>query len=604
MLKLVTRTLIFCLFWQFSHAQVEQDCVNAIPICSNTPINGGADGYGIDDFNGAFSNGCFERQLSSGVIESNSAWYHFRTGASGQLGFNIGHSSDEDWDFVLYRASDCGNLGEPVRCNFWDNSDAKSFLGVGEDPTGDMNTIYYEDWLEVSPGEDYYLLINNFSNLNSGFSIQFTGNIWVTNPTDALDCSIVDNLLGAPIAACEGETITLDATSTGALSYEWYSDTGNGFQLISGATAASYSVTTSAQYRVVVTTAMETIVSDVQVGFNPVPVTESLVDEVFCHVPDMIFDLEEKNIEALGAQSPDDFVVSYHATQTNANLGIYPLLKQYPKGPGQETIYVRTTSLLNPDCFDASQSFVLDAIETPELTFSEEAVICESIGYIEIGETLPNPMYTYQWSTGQQTPTITVTEPGEYTLTATNSSSGSSCETSKTIVVGISTLPNIADVNVDVQDLRTNNIVTIITEGNTTNFEYRLDDGAYQTNNVFEGVTPGNHKVYLRDINGCGEIVDDIVVVGFLSTFSPNGDVLNETWRIEGLSELSSPIVTIYDRYGKLIKQMTEFDAGWDGSFNGKPLPSTDYWFKLSYVDENGIRVNAKYLQSHFSLVR
>jgi gliding motility-associated-like protein len=594
---------MFCLFWQFSHAQVSQECVNAIPICSNTPINGGTNGFGADDFNGATSSGCLEQTLS-GAIESNSAWYRFRTSASGQLGFNIGHNSNEDWDFALYQASDCSNLGEPIRCNFFDNSENKSFIGVGEDPTGDEDSVHYEDWLDVNAGEDYYLFINNFSNVNSGFSIQFTGDIWVTNPTDALDCSIINNLLGPPIAACENETIILDATTSGATGYEWYSDTGSGFQPISGATAPTYTVTGSAQYRVVVTTAMETIISDVQVGFTPVPVTAPVSDEIFCHIPDMMFDLAAKDAEALGSQDPDDFVVSYHSSQTDANLGINPLQKQYAKNSGQEIIYIRTTSMANPECYDTSESFVLDAIETPELTFSEEVVICESIGSVQIGETIPNPGFTYQWSNGEQTPTITVSEEGEYTLTATNSSSGSSCETSRTVTVSVSTVPSIADVSIDVQDLRTNNIVTIITEGDATNLEYRMDDGAYQSSNVFEGVAPGNHKVYLRDIYGCGEVEDDIVVVGFLTTFSPNGDVLNESWHIEGLSELNSPIVTIYDRYGKLIKQMTEFDAGWDGSLNGQPLPSTDYWFKLSYMDENGNRVNAKYLQSHFSLVR
>lgn len=603
MVKLVIRTIMFCLFWQFSHAQVSQECANAIPICSNTPINGGTNGFGADDFNGATSSGCLEQTLS-GAIESNSAWYRFRTSASGQLGFNIGHNSNEDWDFALYRASDCNNLGEPIRCNFFDNSENKSFIGVGEDPTGDEDSVHYEDWLDVNAGEDYYLFINNFSNVNSGFSIQFTGDIWVTNPTNALDCSIINNLLGPPIAACENETVVLDATTSGATGYEWYSDTGGGFQPISGATAPTYTVTGSAQYRVVVTTAMETIISDVQVGFTPIPVTAPVSDEIFCHIPDMMFDLAGKDAEALGSQDPDDFVVSYHSSQTDADLGINPLQKQYAKNSGQEIIYIRTTSMANPECYDTSESFVLDAIETPELTFSEEVVICESIGSVQIGETIPNPGFTYQWSNGEQTPTITVSEEGEYTLTATNSSSGSSCETSRTVTVSMSTVPSIADVSIDVQDLRTNNIVTIITEGNATNLEYRMDDGAYQSSNVFEGVAPGNHKVYLRDIYGCGEVEDDIVVVGFLTTFSPNGDVLNESWHIEGLSELNSPIVTIYDRYGKLIKQMTEFDAGWDGSLNGQPLPSTDYWFKLSYMDENGNRVNAKYLQSHFSLVR
>ncbi|MBT8312112.1 MAG: hypothetical protein HKP23_04680, partial [Flavobacteriaceae bacterium] len=171
-------------FWL--SAQVAVDCANAIPICNNTPTNGGTQDYGIDDFNGAISSGCLEQTLS-GAIESNSAWYRFRTGASGQLGFNIGFDTSEDWDFALYQTDDCNNLGEPVRCNFFDNQDMQAYMGVGEDPTGDTDTFLYEDWLYVEPGEEYYLLINNFSNTNSGFSIQFSGEIFVTNPFDALD---------------------------------------------------------------------------------------------------------------------------------------------------------------------------------------------------------------------------------------------------------------------------------------------------------------------------------------------------------------------------------------------------------------------------------
>ncbi len=600
MVKSVLKALLCTLVWQFGYTQVSPDCATVVPICNNTPINGGTNGFGVDDFYGAASSGCLE-QTTSGTIESNSAWYRFRTGASGQLGFNIGHNSSEDWDFALYQASDCSALGEPIRCNFFDNSDSKRFIGVGEDPTGDGESVHYEDWLQVEPGQDYYLFINNFSNVNSGFSIQFTGDIWLTNPNDALDCSIINNLLGPPIAACEGDTVVLDATTSGAVGYEWYSDTGSGFQLISGANASTYTAPDSAQYRVVVATGTGTIISDVQVGFNASPVTGTLTDAVYCHTPNTTFDLSTKDIEALGNQNPNEFIVSYHSSQSDADRGISPLPKEYEKSPGQETIYVRTTSLANPNCYDASESFLLDAIEVPELTFSEQMVICEGTGAITIGETMPNPNYTYQWSTGEQSPSIMVSEEGEYTVTVTHASSGSSCEATKTITVNISELPVITDVEID--DFKPRNTVRIITESNTE-LEYRLDDGDFQSSNTFEDVLPGSHEVTMRDIHGCGEVRENIVVVGYLASFSPNGDVLNERWQIEGLSELNSPVVTIFDRYGKMIKQMTELDAGWDGNLNGKPLPSTDYWFKLSYVDANGNRVNAKYLQSHFSLKR
>ena len=33
--------------------------------------------------------------------------------------------------------------------------------------------------------------------------------------------------------------------------------------------------------------------------------------------------------------------------------------------------------------------------------------------------------------------------------------------------------------------------------------------------------------------------------------------------------------IYIFDRYGKLLKQLSPLGQGWDGTFNGKPLPAT-----------------------------
>ncbi|WP_420400563.1 T9SS type B sorting domain-containing protein [Flagellimonas sp.] len=600
-LKSAMTLIAVAIFSQMTYTQVIPDCGNAVPICSNTPVNGGTNGYGVDDFSGVTVSGCLE-QTTSGSIESNSAWYRFRTNASGQLGFNIGHDNSEDWDFALYRTSDCNNLGDPIRCNFFDNSDAKSFIGVGEDPTGDPNSVHYEDWLQVMPGEDYMLFINNFSNSNSGFSVQFTGDIWTTNPTDALDCSIINNLLGSPIAACEGDTVTLDATTAGALSYTWYNDTGSGYAPISGETNPTLMVSTSAMYRVVVATSSGSIISDVQAFFSAIPVAQPVMDEGFCHTPDMVFDLQTKDSEVLGTQNPSEYIVSFHASAGDAASGANPLSKQYAKAPGSENIYVRLTSSTNPDCYDDSQHFILNAVETPEPTFPIEATLCDGSPGIVIGETLPNPSYSYVWSTGETTPNITVSQAGDYTVTITHSQGGVDCGVDRTVSTAISNTPVIS-VDIDFEDIKPSNTVTIQNDAEGS-FEYRLDDGPYQTNPVFDEVLPGAHTVTARDIHGCSEVTENFVVVGFSPSFSPNGDVLNETWQIEGLSVLDSPVVTIYDRYGKLLWEMTEFSPGWDGSFQGMPLPSTDYWFKLSYLDTDGNRIYAKHLQSHFSLRR
>ena len=313
--------LIFLLVFigNYLNGQVSGDCVSAVPICTNTPINGGAVGFGVDDFNGDTRTGCIESPANQ-TIESNSAWYRFRTGASGQLGFNIGHNSEEDWDFALYLADGCSDLGEPVRCNFFDNRDGSQFIGVGEDPTGVEDSVQYEEFLNVEPNQNYLLFINNFSSSNSGFSIQFTGDIFTTNPDTALDCSIISNLLGSPIAACDNAPVTLDASTPGATSYSWFMDAGNGFQPIVGETNATLDITVDALYRVQVITTSETIVSDVQVAFSFAPTAFAVEDEIFCETDEETFDLSQKNREALGSQNPESYMVSYHNSLADAEM--------------------------------------------------------------------------------------------------------------------------------------------------------------------------------------------------------------------------------------------------------------------------------------------
>lgn len=591
--------LLVSLCCSWSYGQIAVDCSNAIPICNNTPTNGGTQGYGVDDFNGAFSSGCLEQTLS-GAIESNSAWYRFRTGASGQLGFNIGFDTSEDWDFALYQTNDCNNLGDPVRCNFFDNQDQEAFMGVGEDPTGSSATVLYEDWLQVEPGQDYYLLINNFSNTNSGFSIQFTGNIFVTNPFDALDCSIINNLLGPPLAACDNQNIVLDATTTGALSYNWYSDTGSGFQLLTGENNPTLNVMVSAMYRVQVVTASGNIISDVQVAFSVAPTTSAISDENLCSGIGT-FDLSQKDAQALGLQDPGEILVSYHSSAADASAGLNQLPVQYPVFAGTETVYVRTTSRSNPNCYDASESFQLEVVETPVAGFQTEVFICEDSNGEVIGEATPNSQYTYSWDTGETTSSLMVSTAGVYTLTITNSQSGLDCINTIPITVVVGETPTIAEVIIE--DLQADNTIEIIA-GVEGDFEYQIDSGTFQESNIFTNVAPGAHTVTVQDLNGCGSVSDNITVVGFPKFFTPNGDGSNDYWHVMGVTSLEEPIVHVFDRFGKLIKQLDENSLGWDGTFNGKELPSTDYWFQLTYMDTQGQRIEAKYISNHFALRR
>ena len=595
---LITGCLLVSFLGLFS--QVSPDCGTAIPICNNTPVTGGVQGYGQDDFWGVARTGCLEGSLS-GDIESNSAWYRFRTAASGQLGFNIGFDAAEDWDFALYRASDCGDLGEPIRCNFFDNQDRETYMGVGEDPTGNTETFLYEPWLEVEPGQDYYLLINNFSNANTGFSIQFSGEIFQTNPDDALDCSIIDNLLGPPVAACEGSPVLLDASTTHALGYQWFLDTGSGYQTIPGITTPTHLAATSGFYRVVVALpGGSQIISDVQVTFSPAAIAYPIADMGNCGGTSA-FNLHDLDDQALGDQSPDEFRVSYHLSPSDAGQGINALPPEWLPSPGSLTVYYRVSSLQNPNCYDASRHFELIELPPPTLELPPQALLCEGGNPPLLGPLIPEEGVSYQWSSGETSHRISPAEPGSYTLTATRTEGDLQCEISQTVEVIASVPPAIDQIRI--ADLQTSNTVTVepAVQGN---FEYALNDGPYQSSPVFEGVPPGSHRLQMRDVWGCGTLTETITVVGYNTFFTPNGDGYQDLWQISGLEQLTDPVVYIFDRYGKMIKQLDDTSAGWDGTFNGRPLPATDYWFRLEYEDQDGQRINARYLRTHFSLKR
>tara|TARA_R110002051_G_scaffold170841_1_gene241422 strand:+ start:8721 stop:10160 length:1440 start_codon:yes stop_codon:yes gene_type:complete len=150
-----------------------------------------------------------------------------------------------------------------------------------------------------------------------------------------------------------------------------------------------------------------------------------------------------------------------------------------------------------------------------------------------------------------------------------------------------------------------NNIEIIVEDlrGNGS-FEYAINGGEFQDSAIFLDVPPGLNTVIINDKNGCGTTnAIEFLVVGYPKFFTPNGDSTNDVWNIKGIETLSDPVVFIFDRYGKLLKQLDAFSA-WDGTYIGKEMPASDYWFRFEYNEvESGI-VIAKTTQNHFSLKR
>ena len=85
----------------------------------------------------------------------------------------------------------------------------------------------------------------------------------------------------------------------------------------------------------------------------------------------------------------------------------------------------------------------------------------------------------------------------------------------------------------------------------------------------------------------------DLIIPKF---FTPNGDGYNDVWLIED-SKNQIKAISIYNRYGKLIKYISDISIGWDGSTSGKNLPTNDYWCVIELFSGENIK-------KHFTLKR
>lgn len=122
------------------------------------------------------------------------------------------------------------------------------------------------------------------------------------------------------------------------------------------------------------------------------------------------------------------------------------------------------------------------------------------------------------------------------------------------------------------------------------------------------GFAKGEYQVVITDANGCttsgSQIVEEAEPKIVLpNAFSPNGDNANDTFRPAN----SCPVeyrLTIYSRWGTVIFHTTDITEGWDGTFEGSPVPEGKYSYFASWVIEANGRVTTDKVRGEFKLIR
>jgi len=190
---------------------------------------------------------------------------------------------------------------------------------------------------------------------------------------------------------------------------------------------------------------------------------------------------------------------------------------------------------------------------------------------------------------------------GEYSVKITNVTNSALCSTIVNFTVENTLIPfSVKAEPTELIGFGVDNTITALTTPQSADFEYMLNNEGWQQDNVFRNVLDGIHTLTVRNKFGCGEISTFIVVTDYPKFFTPNGDGYHDYWNIGGRVGVDALNVYIFDRAGKLIKDLTNDESGWDGTYEGRMLPSDDYWFKVIY-SKNGIK--GEYM-NHFTLKR
>ncbi|WP_224483713.1 T9SS type B sorting domain-containing protein [Robertkochia aurantiaca] len=354
---------LFILFVSFQGVLMAQsvspDCAMSVAVCKDIISSGVTSGPGVDDFNGAAQSGCLLQGINQS-IESNSVWFRFRTVAAGELGFNIiPNNSGEDLDFAVYGPNpDCNNLQDPVgadgtlsNCGISNfaidfSPNNNGLTGVGVNPQTGTQTVTYTPYMDVEAGEEYLILVNNYTAESEGFRLEFTGAV-VDGEQQALDCSIVPDLLEdvAGQSFCEGEVFELDGAYEMAATYRWYVDSTpedgvDNFVLIPGENQAVYGATATGIYRVEAITAS---------GFAEYD--ETLVTFEPSNQPTIldvtVEDLSDNNIVQVDVANPEEYTFQLNdgpVTDTGrfegVPVGLNTVAITHVSGCGSETIEV------------------------------------------------------------------------------------------------------------------------------------------------------------------------------------------------------------------------------------------------------------------------
>ena len=173
--------------------------------------------------------------------------------------------------------------------------------------------------------------------------------------------------------------------------------------------------------------------------------------------------------------------------------------------------------------------------------------------------------------------------------------------------IGVDGRDSIVTLNLTVHENYHTYLSETICEGESFNFGNQIlrEKGVYTENHISESgcdsiVTLNltvkiNNNILQKDTLTS---MDDHIPIIPAEYITPDGDGLHDTWEVVNLDKYSSYVVSIYNRFGKLLAKYINEYPSWNATYMGHPVPSSDYWYVIS------VEGSDKEYVGHFTVLR
>lgn len=384
---------------------------------------------------------------------------------------------------------------------------------------------------------------------------------------------------GAPLVlTCT--TLSGNITASSNITNSTYNWTGAG--ITSGGTTASATVNTTGTYTVMVTDPTNgcTATATVSVSSNTTPPSITAGSPIILTCSNLT-----GNITASSTTSG----VSYNWT----GAGIIA-------GGATSTATVSTAGTYTVAVTDPSNGCTATTTVSvsannlaPNVTAGTSTPISCTTGLGNINASSTTPGVTYSWSgtgiiSGGATSSPTVNTAGTYTVTVTDPNNG--C-TATTTLTAVNTPGPTASAGADVTIVSGTSATLTATGGGT----YLWNTGETTSSITVSPTTTTDYCVTVTDGNGCTESACVRVTVDIMcgelfvpNAFSPNGDLNNDVFRVKiDPSCVLEMSLSVYDRWGEKIIELTDPTQFWDGTFKGKQLDNAVFVYYLNITLTN-----------------